>query len=242
MFNTEFIFISLTLFILIMATIWMRVPKASIPLGLIYMIFMLSDRKTMEVHQDLAVNDEPKPVVVQTFPDKKDLVSTPVEPLKTTLKPKPLTFDSDRIEKDILNVKQQPKRIEKPKPKPVENPTLQNDSDILKIKDIKICKSIYKRTPVGADVVFTNNVDSLYCYTRIQNTGEKKEVKHIWYYEDQIMTQVRYNVKKSNIYRSWTKKTILPHQVGRWRVDVQDPDGTIIGSKKFKIKNISNLN
>ena len=57
MFNTEFIFISLTLFILIMATIWMRVPKASIPLGLIYMIFMLSDRKTMVVHQDLAVND-----------------------------------------------------------------------------------------------------------------------------------------------------------------------------------------
>ena len=77
MFNTEFIFISLTLFILIMATIWMRVPKASIPLGLIYMIFMLSDRKTMEVHQDLAVNDEPNPVAVQTFPDKKDIDLTP---------------------------------------------------------------------------------------------------------------------------------------------------------------------
>ena len=240
MFNTEFIFISLTLFILIMATIWMRVPKASIPLGLIYMIFMLSNRKTMEAHQDFAVNEEPKPVVVQTFPDKKDIVLTPVEPLKTTLKPKPLTFDSDRIEKDILIVKKQLKQIEKPKP--VENPVLQNDSDILMIKDIKICKSIYKRTPVGADVVFTNNVDSLYCYTRIQNTGAKKEVKHVWYFEDQIMTQVRYNVKKSNIYRSWTKKTILSHQVGRWRVDVQDPNGTIIGSKKFKIKNISNLN
>ena len=240
MFNTEFIFISLTLFILIMATIWMRVPKASIPLGLIYMIFMLSNRKTMEAYQDFAVNEEPKPVVVQTFPDKKDIVLTPVEPLKTTLKPKPLTFDSDRIEKDILIVKKQPKQIEKPKP--VENPVLQNDSDILKIKDIKICKNIYKRTPVGADVVFTNNVDSLYCYTRIQNTGAKKEVKHIWYFEDQIMTQVRYNVRKSNIYRSWTKKTILSHQVGRWRVDVQDPNGTIIGSKKFKIKNISNLN
>ena len=240
MFNTEFIFISLTLFILIMATIWMRVPKASIPLGLIYMIFMLSNRKTMEAHQNFAVNEGPKPVVVQTFPDKKDIVLTPVEPLKTTLKPKPLTFDSDRIEKDILIVKKQPKHIKKPKP--VENPVLKNDLGILKIKDMKICKSIYKRTPVGADVVFTNNVDSLYCYTRIQNTGAKKEVKHVWYFEDQIMTQVRYNVRKSNIYRSWTKKTILSHQVGRWRVDVLDPNGTIIGSKKFKIKNISNLN
>ena len=160
--------------------------------------------------------------------------------MKTTPKPKPLTFDSDRKEKDIRTVEQQPKQIKNPKP--VENPTLQNASEILKIKDIKICKSIYKRTPVGADVVFTNNVDSLYCYTRIQNTGAKKEVKHVWYYEDQIMTQVRYNVKKSNIYRSWTKKTILSTQVGWWRVDVHDPDGTIIGSKKFEIKNISNLN
>jgi len=236
MFNTAFIFISFTLFFLIMATIWMRVPKASIPLGLIYMIFMLSNRKTMEVQQAFVVNDESKHVVLQTFPDKKDIVSTPVEPLKTTLKPQPLTFDSERIKKDILIVEQQQKLIKKPKP------DLQNVLDILKIKDIKICKSIYKRTPVGADVIFTNNVDSLYCYTRIQNTGAKKEVKHVWYYEDQIMTQVRYNVKKSNIYRSWTKKTILSTQVGRWRVDVQDPDGTIIGSKKFEIKNISNLN
>ena len=236
MFNTAFIFISFTLFFLIMATIWMRVPKASIPLGLIYMIFMLSNRKTMEVQQAFVVNDESKHVVLQTFPDKKDIVSTPVEPLKTTLKPQPLTFDSERIKKDILIVEQQQKLIKKPKP------DLQNVVDILMIKDIKICKSIYKRTPVGADVIFTNNVDSLYCYTRIQNTGAKKEVKHVWYYEDQIMTQVRYNVKKTNIYRSWTKKTILSTQVGRWRVDVQDPDGTIIGSKKFEIKNISNLN
>ena len=112
----------------------------------------------------------------------------------------------------------------------------------LVVKDIKICKNIYKRTPVGSDNIFTNNVDSLYCYTRIQNTGSKREVKHIWYYDNQIMTQVRYNVKKSNIYRSWTKKTILPNQIGNWRVDIQDNNGTIIGSKKFTIKRLSDYN
>tara|TARA_Y100000816_G_scaffold288991_2_gene274606 strand:- start:4 stop:2232 length:2229 start_codon:yes stop_codon:yes gene_type:complete len=109
----------------------------------------------------------------------------------------------------------------------------------LKVKDIKICKKIYKRTPVGADVVFTNSVDSLYCYTRIQNTGEKKEVKHIWYYEDQIMTQVRYNVKKSNNYHSWTKKTILPHQIGQWKVHITDEDGHVLGGQNFLIVNDS---
>ena len=109
----------------------------------------------------------------------------------------------------------------------------------ISVKDIKICKNIYKRTPVGSDVIFSNTVDSLYCYTRIQNTGSKEEVKHVWYYKDQVMTQVIYNVKKSNIYRSWTKKTILPNQIGKWRVDVINSEGTIIGSKKFEITSLS---
>ena len=89
--------------------------------------------------------------------------------------------------------------------------------------------------PEGTDVFFNNDVDSLYCYTRIQNQSKKQEVKHVWYYEDQLMTLIRYNIKKSNIYRSWTRKTILPHQVGHWRVDIQDSAGKIIGSKEFQI-------
>ena len=56
------------------------------------------------------------------------------------------------------------------------------------------------------------------------------------------MTQIRYNVKKSNIYRSWTKKTILSNQIGRWRVDIQDNNGTVIGSTEFEIKDISDFN
>ena len=84
-----------------MVSIWIRIPKASIPLGLIYMIFMLSNRKTIDVHQDFDVNHESNSGVLQTFPNKKDIVSTPVEPLKKTLNPQPLTFDSEPIKKDI---------------------------------------------------------------------------------------------------------------------------------------------
>ena len=152
--------------------------------------------------------------------------------VENPIEPKPLTFDS------------KPKSIEKNKvvkekiksEKSVKKKSDQEKNISLIVQDIKICKSIYKRTPVGSDVVFTNNVDSLYCYTRIQNPGPKREVKHIWYYDNQMMTQVRYNVKKSNIYRSWTKKTISSFQIGNWRVEVQDRNGTIIGTKQFKIK------
>ena len=108
-------------------------------------------------------------------------------------------------------------------------------NNLITLKDIKICKNIKNRSPIGIGEVFPNSIDSLYCYTKIENLGKKMEVRHVWYYENQIMTQVRYNVKKSNVYRSWTKKTISSFQIGNWRVEVQDRNGTIIGSKRFKI-------
>ena len=157
---------------------------------------------------------------------------------KNFIEPKPLTFDSVTKKTETTGIIQNEIKSEYS----IKNKLGEEKNFSLTVKDIKICKSIYKRTPVGSDVVFTNNVDSLYCYTRIQNPGKKREVKHIWYYNNQMMTQVRYNVKKSNIYRSWTKKTILSNQIGNWRVDIQDNNGTVIGSKNFEIKNISDYN
>tara|TARA_B100001121_G_C18582230_1_gene570306 strand:+ start:316 stop:1038 length:723 start_codon:yes stop_codon:yes gene_type:complete len=240
MFTAEIIFVSITLFLLIGITVYLKVPKASIPLLFIYLIFIIKNQsldkfKEVEVgNQDLTYSN--KEVTLENESDddpylKKDELEKPIEP-------KPLTFDSESKEIEKNKVVKKEIKTEKLVKK---KPNIEKNNSLI-VQDIKICKSIYKRTPVGSDVVFTNNVDSLYCYTRIKNPGPKREVKHIWYYDDQMITQVRYNVKKSNVYRSWTKKTILSNQIGRWRVDIQDNNGTIIGSKNFEIKNISDYN
>ena len=240
MFTAEIIFISITLFILVGITFYLKVPKASIPLLVIYLIFIIRNQSFDEPdefnmdYQDLTIS---KNEVIVENENNIDLHLNNKE-VEKPIEPKPLTFDSEPklIEKNKV-VKKEIKSEKSVKKKP----NIEENSSLI-VQDIKICKSIYKRTPVGSDVVFTNNVDSLYCYTRIQNPGRKREVKHIWYYDNQMMTQVRYNVKKSTIYRSWTKKTILSNQIGRWRVDIQDNNGTIIGSKNFEIKNISDYN
>ena len=240
MFTAEIIFVSITLSILVGITFYLKVPKASLPLLVIYLVFIIKNQsfnqldKSKVDYQDLTISKNE--IIVENEhnidlnPKSKD-VEKPIEP-------KPLTFDSKP--KSIEKVKVVKKEIKSETPVK-KNKKIEKNTTLI-VQDIKICKSIYKRTPVGSDVVFTNNVDSLYCYTRIQNPGPKREVKHIWYYDNQIMTQVRYNVKKSNIYRSWTKKTILSNQIGRWRVDIQDNNGTVIGSKKFEIKNIFDYN
>tara|TARA_A100001388_G_C28733722_1_gene482949 strand:+ start:168 stop:884 length:717 start_codon:yes stop_codon:yes gene_type:complete len=236
----EIIFISITLFILVGVTFYLKVPKASIPLFIIYFIFIIKNQSFNEPndlianYQDITIS---KNEVMIENEHSIDLLSKKKE-VEKAIKPKPLTFNSEpkSIEKkQVVKEQIKPKKSVKKKPDTVKNISLI-------VQDIKICKSINNRTPVGSDVVFKNNVDSLYCYTRIQNPGPKREVKHIWYYDNKMMTQVRYNVKKSNTYRSWTKKTILSNQIGKWRVDIQDNNGTIIGSKNFEIKNISDYN
>ena len=243
MFNTQFFFITILLLLFVFGTFYYRVPRTSIPLFLIYIYFVfISDRSN--TIDEIILNDESDNYRSETLSTDKESKSNDivVKPIKPTFEPKPLTFDLDN-EKVVKN-KNLAKKLVKSNQKKKKNNDVEKKIAIsgseLVLKDIIICKNIAQRTPVGADNIFTNNVDSLYCYSRIKNPGEKKEIKHAWYYENKLMTQVRYNIKKSNTYRSWTKKTILPSQIGNWRVDIHDDNGTIIGSKNFKIVKIEN--
>ena len=107
--------------------------------------------------------------------------------------------------------------------------------DSLILNEMLICIGIYKRSPIKPGREFSNNVDSLYCYTKISNSGKKQELQHIWYHNNREMTRVRYNIKPSFNYRSWSKKTIYPENIGDWRVDVVDEDGNVLGSRFFII-------
>jgi hypothetical protein len=233
MFNPEIIFITISLVLLAGVAYWMRVPQVIIPLSIVYLLFVLLSDPSPKPLPNLQPIKNSASGTEQKTANK---FNTNLEPLKTTIQPTPLTFDSGRTKKSLLKKRvenQAPKTLNKPKVDKIKNQDAQVHS--LRLRDIQICKNVVKRNPEGTDVFFNNDVDSLFCYTRIQNQGKKQEVKHVWYYEDQLMTQIRYNIKKSNIYRSWTRKTILPHQVGHWRVDIQDSSGKIIGSKEFQI-------
>tara|TARA_Y100001980_G_C14440654_1_gene226835 strand:+ start:62 stop:811 length:750 start_codon:yes stop_codon:yes gene_type:complete len=249
MFSLDTIFISLTFLILSVTLIKIKSLKAIIPLAVIYVFFILNKLSTEEVKIDSKIdNNKTKIKSIQTQNNidtvklskynqveslKNEDVS--INQTKITYKKEPdkkLT-NKEKKENDFKTKSNEQKN--KSKVKKEKQPL----SNLLSLKEIKICKNIKNRSPIGVGEIFPSSVDSLYCYTKIENLGKKMEVRHVWYYENQIMTQVRYNVKKSNVYRSWTKKTISSFQIGNWRVEVQDRNGTIIGTKRFKIKKSS---
>ena len=256
MFSLDTFFITLTLLVLSVILIKIRARNVIIPLGIIYVLFIINKLSNVnsenhlkeEVSNDQLNLIQPKSNFALDKSSKKKQIQKPVnkdirKDQKEIEDPKILdkeSIDKKAKEKKVNKKNSQPK-IKKVEPKKVskEIKEKQNFYNLLTLKEIKVCKNIKNRNPVGIGEVFPNSVDSLYCFTKIENLGKKMEVRHVWYYENQIMTQVRYNVKKSNVYRSWTKKTISSFQIGNWRVEVQDRNGTIIGTKRFKIKKSS---
>lgn len=256
MFSLDFIFISLTLIFLVAVSVKIGSPKVALPLILIYFFLILknllnfngTDSPTLNPNEELYVEEVQKESEVNKE-------SQPFNEQNTLVKVKKIQERSKGVEDIEAPIKKRQKSIEKKNKLKVEKKaqlrpssavSIIDDikkeatpSNLLSLKEINICKNIKNRNPIGIGEVFPNSVDSLYCFTKIENLGKKMEVRHVWYYENQIMTQVRYNVKKSNVYRSWTKKTISSFQIGNWRVEVQDRNGTIIGSKRFKIKKSS---
>ena len=82
-----------------------------------------------------------------------------------------------------------------------------------------------------------NTVDTLFCYVNIENISLKQEVTHEWYYENQHISSVRYNIPKlsSSQYRSWSKMKILRSQIGKWRVNIVTEKSELLGSIDFNI-------
>ena len=152
--------------------------------------------------------------------------------------PRPIVIDSNLVSKKNNDINQTSSKFSAIKDLTKEDDNVKTIST-LNLNEIMICRGIYKRNPIKPGIKFINNVDSLFCYTKISNSGNKQEVKHIWYFENKEMTTVSYNIKTSYNYRSWSKKTIYPNQTGKWRVDVVSKSGDMLGSRDFTVNSIN---
>ena len=229
------------LVVLIFVAFRLKIPMAVGPLVVVYFLhigYSLFNQYTqpkIEMPHVDAIKEIPdsrmnkenflKPMAIPVIPDN----------------PRPLILDS--VPMRILTppnlVEENIKNELKPPNKPVSNLATNATEENLVLKEMLICQGIIKRTPVKPGKRFSNMVDSLYCYTKISNSGDKRELQHVWYYNDREMTRVLYNVKPSFNYRSWSKKTIYPENIGKWRVDVMAQDGKILGSRSFTIDSAS---
>ena len=252
--DLTFLLVTLILIIFLFISYLLRVIKLSTPLLLIYLIFCFTYIIDNETSKDTIINDDISDIQnikgdseimdnrfvknrnIGIVNEQKSEISKPV----VSFNPKPIIIDTN-----LINKKEKERdRISENKIKEKIPVIIKTDeekiSNQLKLNEVMICRGVYKRNPIKPGFTFSNNVDSLFCYTKISNKGPKQEIKHLWYYENKLITAVTYNIKTSYNYRSWSKKTILPSQIGEWRVDIIDDKENVLGSRKFKISSLNN--
>jgi len=103
------------------------------------------------------------------------------------------------------------------------------------VVEMKFCTGLENRQPVGASSQFFNAVDKIYCYTRIQGAVETTTVRHVWYFDEKEKADVELPVRSSS-WRTWSSKRMLLEWAGVWRVEVVTADGTVLLSKEFVYK------
>ncbi|MFC1628638.1 DUF2914 domain-containing protein [Gemmatimonadota bacterium] len=97
-----------------------------------------------------------------------------------------------------------------------------------------ICKQVEERAPVDADTMFSASVGELFCFTKTTGAAEETTISHVWYWGEIERARLELPVRSIS-WRTYTTKRIQEHEVGAWRVDILDAQGTILKTVRFSI-------
>ncbi len=92
--------------------------------------------------------------------------------------------------------------------------------------------SIEDREPViTVESINSNSYNSISFFTEL-NDMAGQTATHQWTFNDKVMFEKTFEVK-SQRWRVWTSKTLIPAWKGTWTVNVLDDDRAVVSSKSF---------
>jgi hypothetical protein len=104
----------------------------------------------------------------------------------------------------------------------------------LVLEEIQICTGVEYRQPIGAGPVFPDDLDKLYCFTKIGGADRTTYVDHVWYFGDVEVARVKLPVK-SNPWRTWSSKKLYKG-ISKGHVEILSENGDVLGKAEFEIQ------
>ena len=104
----------------------------------------------------------------------------------------------------------------------------------MEVTNSTICKKIVNREVVNEGRSFSASVGKLYCFSKIANIDSYTEVVHTWYYGNTERARVTLNVNPP-AWRTYSSKIIQAHEIGSWRVEIQDASGNLLNTVHFEV-------
>jgi Protein of unknown function (DUF2914) len=113
-------------------------------------------------------------------------------------------------------------------------PAVAQKQPALVLEEIQFYTAVEDRQPSGVGSVFPEDLDKLYCFTKIGGAEGTTYVYHVWYFGDKEIARVKLPVK-SKSWRTWSSKN-LHVGLGYGYVEVVSESGDILGRAEFKIQ------
>jgi hypothetical protein len=113
-------------------------------------------------------------------------------------------------------------------------PDVAQEPPALVLEEIQICTAVEDRQPSGVGTVFPDDLDKLYCFTKIGGADRTTYVYHVWYFGDDEVARVKLPVK-SNPWRTWSSKKLYKG-LSKGHVEIVSENGDILGKAEFEIQ------
>ena len=78
---------------------------------------------------------------------------------------------------------------------------------VLVLEEIHICTAVEDREPAGIGTAFPDDLDKLYCFTKITGAEDATNVYHVWYFGNDEIARVKLPVKAKS-WRTWSSKKL----------------------------------
>lgn len=124
-----------------------------------------------------------------------------------------------------------------------EEPTEEASSDVAEeessvvMEEIAICSAVEDKQPQEAGTVFSDDLDKIYCFTKIVGASDTTLIKHVWYMGDNEVVSVDLPVKSAS-WRTWSSK-LLDMGLGKGHVEVVSKSGDVLGKADFEIQAVA---
>ena len=105
--------------------------------------------------------------------------------------------------------------------------------DVLDVEAV-VCRDVVDRTPVEANTSFPSSVGKLYCFSKIIGAQTPTRVSHVWYFGNAERFRIALPVNSAS-WRTFSSKSIQPHETGAWRVEILDASENKLEVINFQI-------
>ena len=104
----------------------------------------------------------------------------------------------------------------------------------LVLEEIHICTAVENRQPSCVGTVFPDDLDKIYCFTKIGGAEDTTYVNHVWYFGNDEIARVKLPIK-SKSWRTWSSKKVNMG-LGNGHVEIVSEIGDILGKVEFEIQ------